>query len=193
MVGILVSRVHDLFNNPSLRSLLLKARKPLGLLACALLISQINPDWFLPGVLVSVAGALLQLWCFGSLKTNKILADRGPYSLVRNPMYLARYLLIFGAILFTGNVWIVLLYSLGYYFYMVNRVQREEKKLGSVFGQTYLDYCARVQRFVPSLRHFKWTRIWFFRWEFFMRNHGLTNLAVVFVFYGVCYYFAFTR
>ena len=67
MAGIVVSRVHRLFNNPVLRSLLLKLRVPLGLLACVLLIRHINPQWFLPGVLVSGSGALLQLWCFGSL------------------------------------------------------------------------------------------------------------------------------
>ena len=101
-----IAQIHELFNNRTLRSLLLKTRIPLGCLASVLLISEIEREWFLPGVLVSLAGALLQLWCFGSLRTNKVLANQGPYSVVRNPMYLGRYILILGAIFFTGNIWI---------------------------------------------------------------------------------------
>jgi len=61
-------------------------------------------------VLVSVLGEAIQLWSFASLVKNEQLTARGPYVLVRNPMYLGRFFLILGIALLFGNVYITLAY-----------------------------------------------------------------------------------
>lgn len=183
--------INDIFNNRRVRHKLLALRLPLALVLVAALLWNIDPHWFWPGLLVSVAGMALQLWVFGCIRTREVLAVNGPYMLVRNPMYIARFLLILGLILMTGNPWLLLVYLPLYYFYMVNRVEREEPVLREAFGGEYLDYCRHVGRFMPRLPPYRKGRFWYFRARNFRRQHGLANLAAFAGLYGLCYLAAF--
>ena len=191
MLDNVVNRIHEIFNNKTLRSVLLKLRIPIFLVFFIILISQIKPTWFLPGFIISLFGELIQLWCFASLDKNKTLAAKGLYMLMRNPMYIGRFFLLLGCLLLTGNIWVILIYIVFYYFYMVNRVKREERKLRVVFGQVYEDYCRDVNRFVPSLRRVDLKSLWFFRWNILVQNNGHWNLIAVLGCYIVFYFFAF--
>ena len=183
--------VHGFFNHPALRRTLVRARVPLFIALGLALLWYAQRDWFLPALAVSLVGEAIQLWCFASLQKNQVLAANGPYAVVRNPMYLGRYFLLLGMLLLTGNVWLLAGFSIVYYFYMVNRVRREEALLARTFGEAFARYCAAVPRFVPRLRPHPGGRITFFDWETFVRNHGLRNLAQVAVFYALAGYFAF--
>jgi protein-S-isoprenylcysteine O-methyltransferase Ste14 len=182
-----MSWIHDAFNNEALRSALLNIRLPLGLLLAAVVACFTDPQWFAWALAVSATGTILQLWCFGSIKTRKVLAVRGPYLFVRNPMYLARFLVLFGALLFPGNLWLAGGFVPIYYLYMVNRVRREEGRLRKTFGSDYESYCEEVRPFLPTLKRFEASQLWFFRWEYFMRNHGPSNLATMILFYAACW------
>ncbi|MDY6952608.1 MAG: isoprenylcysteine carboxylmethyltransferase family protein [Thermodesulfobacteriota bacterium] len=191
MLDGVVSRAHDVFNNKTLRSLWLRLRYPLFLLAIIVLLRHIKSAWFLPGLIVCLLGELIQLWCFAALDKNKTLAMKGPYTLTRNPMYLGRFFLLLGCLLLTGSIWLVCLYAVLYYFYMVNRVQREERKLRQVFGKAYEDYCRKVNRFLPSIKGVAWESLWFFKWNLLLKNNGHWNLAAVTLSFVVFYFFAF--
>ena len=186
-----VSRTHEIFNNKTLRSLCLRWRYLIFLLAIIVLIKHIEPYWFLPGLMVCSFGELIQLWCFVSLDKNRTLATKGPYVLTRNPMYMGRFFLLLGCLLLTGSIWLVCLFVVLYYFCMVNRVQREEGKLRRVFGKAYEDYCRKVSQFVPSFRGVDWRSLWFFRWDLFLKNNGHWNFAAVILTFVVFYFFAF--
>ena len=166
-------------------------RFPLALGAVIVLAIHAKPEYFIAGMAVSAVGELLQIWCFAALKKKKILAIKGPYVFVRNPMYLGRYLLILGAVLLAGNVWTVVAFSVLYYFYMVNRVKREEAVLKEIFGESYRRYCAEVNAFLPSCRNVSWKDALFFRWELFFRNHAHWNLLGAILCYAGFYYAAF--
>jgi len=183
--------IHRLFNQEILRRILVIARIPLMAVGCALIAMFIDPVWVIPGVIVSAIGLVGQLWCFAALKKKKILARRGLYALVRNPMYIARYLLMLGVLLFTGNLWIALGFTVAYYFYMVNRVGREERKLVEVFGDEYREYCARVPRFLPRFRGVDWRAVPFFQWDLFIVNNGHWNLVTMLVIYAGALYLAY--
>jgi protein-S-isoprenylcysteine O-methyltransferase Ste14 len=187
----MLSTVHRLFGNARLRSLFLKLRVPLGILAGIGILALLKREWFFAGLAVSVFGTLSQLWCFACIKTSKVLAHNGPYVFVRNPMYLARFFLVLGLVLMTGNPWIIVTLVVVYYFYMVNRVKREEAKLAEVFGEPYREYCRTVPRFIPSARRASSGRILFASMECFQRNHGSVNLVVMLVVYAVCAYRVF--
>lgn len=191
MLNGVVNIVHDIFNNERARSILLKLRFPISLVCLIILIPQIKPAWFLPGFIISLFGELIQLWCFASLDKNKTLAAKGLYMLTRNPMYIGRLFLLLGCLLLTGNIWVVLVFTLLYYFYMVNRVKREEAKLRVTFGQVYEDYCRDVNRFVPSFKGVDWRSLWFFKWDLLLENNGHWNLIAVLICYIVFYFFAF--
>jgi protein-S-isoprenylcysteine O-methyltransferase Ste14 len=175
--------VHGLFNHPGLRRTLVRLRVPLFIALALALICYAKREWFAPALAVSLLGEAIQLWCFASLQKNQVLAANGPYAMVRNPMYLGRYLLLLGMLALLGNVWLLAAFTIVYYFYMVNRVRREEALLERTFGAAYESYRARVPRFLPRLAPHDEGRIAFFDWGTFVRNHGLRNLAQVTAFY----------
>lgn len=183
--------IHNLFNHPGLRKFLLMLRVPLALAALVGLATLMKRDWFYPGLAVSFVGACLQWWCFACLKKQKVLAFNGPYGFVRNPMYLARYLLVAGAVVMTGNFWILGTLTVIYYFYMVNRVSREEKTLAGIFGADYDNYCRDIPRFLPSFRKHPNGKAAYFSWSTFQGNHGLTNAIAVLVAYGAVWWYLF--
>ena len=174
--------VHRLFNDPKLRRALLKLRVPLGLLAVAGIVWFADPRWLLPGFLVSMFGEAIQLWCFASLDKGRTLASQGPYAFTRNPMYLGRYFIVLGALMLLGRWWLLVLFTAVYYFYMVNRVRREEEFLRGALGAPYAEYLGTVNRFLPGAPP-SGSSAWFWDWRLLRRNHGPANLAATLLFW----------
>ncbi len=186
-----LARIHDLFNNKTIRSVLSKLRYLVFLVVFIIFVPFIRPLWFWPGFFVTLFGELIQVWCFASLEKNRVLANRGLYMLTRNPMYLGRFFVLLGFLVLAGNIWIIIFFTVLYYFYMVNRVRREEKKLREVFGEAYEGYCRDVNRFVPSLKGIDWRSFWIFKWDVLVENNGHWNFMAVVFCYVLFYFFAF--
>jgi protein-S-isoprenylcysteine O-methyltransferase Ste14 len=178
----MLATIHSVFNHPGLRAAFVKARVPIGVIAAAVLLYFAQPQWLWAGFAVSMFGELIQLWSFASLNKNVDLACNGPYTVVRNPMYLGRYFIILGAVMLLGNAWLALLYTVVYYFYMVNRVKREEDRLRPALGKPYADYCAHVNRFLPG-RPYQGNRVLFWDAQLFRQNNGWKNLLGTLVFW----------
>ena len=187
----MLQAIHQLFNHKGLRRFLLRLRLPLGLVVCCLLATQMKREWFYPGLAVGLLGALLQWWCFACLKKQKIIAMNGPYGFVRNPMYLARFLLVLGGFIMTGNPWLIGALTVLYWFYMVNRVGREEVTLSGIFGQDYQDYLKTVPRFLPSLKKHPQGTAAYWSWELFHRNNGERNALGVLLIFGAFWWYLF--
>jgi protein-S-isoprenylcysteine O-methyltransferase Ste14 len=125
-------------------------RLPLFIAVLLLLAPFVRREWLLAGFIVSMLGLFIQTWCFASLDKNTTLTIRGPYTMVRNPMYLGRFFIPFGFLMLLGQWWLLLVYTVVYWLYMDARVQREEAHLKPIFGAPYAAYCAQVRRFVPG-------------------------------------------
>lgn len=186
------------FNHAGLRRFFVQTRKPLGLLALLVLLVFVrSPAWFWIGLAVSLAGAAVQWWCFACIMTSQELAVNGPYRFVRNPMYLARYVLILGFVLMLldpAQPWrwaMPVVYTTCYLFFMHNRVRREERKLAPIFGAAYAAYLRDVPRFVPAWRPRTDGRTLYWDRAAFRRNHGARNLAVVLAGYAIAYLVVF--
>jgi protein-S-isoprenylcysteine O-methyltransferase Ste14 len=181
--------VNALFNNPRLRKVLVRYRIVLGIALVAFLFWQLGwrAEYFWMALVVSMAGELIQLWCFASLDKNSTLAFNGPYALVRNPMYLGRYFIVLGLLLLIdqGRLAVVVVYTVVYWFYMANRVKREEALLKEVFGQSYADYCAVVRPFLPRLTPCRNGDLAFWDWKLLRRNHGPRNLVATLAVWGL--------
>ena len=184
----IITKINTLYNNPELRRKLLKFRWPLAILFSIAIALLMKPQFFWLGLLLSMVGEILQVWCFASLHKKKELADNGPDAIVRNPMYLGRYLLILGAIVITGRPFLIITFTIVYYFYMVNRVKREEKVLEEIFKDNYRMYCQQVPRFLPLWCNLKKTKLCFFKWQLFFENNAHLNLLTVSVGYLAIYY-----
>lgn len=194
MTDGIIERINELFNSRKARKTFLKLRFPLILAVFILILPLLDKTWFLPGLAVSVLGEMLQLWCFATIKTKKRLTTQGPYMFVRNPMYLGRFLLVFGVLMMTGNLLILLACVIVYYFYMTNRVKREEKLLSELFGHEYKEYCSRVRPYIPTINsYFDSGGLFRFDAESFAQNHGMRNMLLVGVCYAVLYIFTFVK
>ena len=189
----LLSRINLIFNNKRLRIILNQLRYPIFLFVLILLLTQIQPSLLLPGFLVSLFGELIQIWSFATLDKNQSIVTTGPYSLMRNPMYIGRFFLLGGCLLLIGRIWILILFTVLYYFYMINRVRREEKRLHEIFGNEYVSYCSRVKRFVPSFKQFNWKSLRTFKWRLLVQNHGHWNFALLIASYLLFYLFTIIK
>jgi protein-S-isoprenylcysteine O-methyltransferase Ste14 len=173
----MIEAIRSVFRQPGLRRFVVALRVPLTLLVVAAALPLIQRDWLLAGFAVSMLGEAIQLWCFAALDKNADLTIRGPYTMVRNPMYLGRFFIIGGFLLLLGSVPLLVVYTIGYWFYMDSRVGREEARLRQIFGAPYEDYCARVRRFLPGAPQ-AGKPVAYWNWTLFRQNHGLVNLLL---------------
>jgi protein-S-isoprenylcysteine O-methyltransferase Ste14 len=105
-------------------------------------------------VIVCVVG---RIWCsayVGGYKNTKLI-DTGPFSIVRNPLYVFSFLGLLGIGLITVRLSIAALLCGAFVCYYSWVVEREESHLAERFGDTYQDYKRRVPRWLPrfSLYH----------------------------------------
>ncbi|MCU0598468.1 MAG: isoprenylcysteine carboxylmethyltransferase family protein [Desulfobacterales bacterium] len=187
MTDNLINNIHEFFNNKKVRKTFLKLRLPIGLLCLIFIATLIKPAWFFPGLLVSILGEAFQVWCLSTIKTQKNLTVTGPYMFMRNPMYIGRFFLVFGILMMTGNIWIMLAFAALYYFYMVNRVKREEKVLSELFGKDYEDYCRDVNRYLPGFKRFDKNQLKSFNRESMTQNNVMINIVAALACYIVLF------
>ncbi len=76
------------------------------------------------------------------------LVTSGPFSFTRNPLYLAGTMLVLGIGLVSGIVWFLLLAIVAAVAVQKLAIEQEERHLQARFGQSYLDYAARVRRWI---------------------------------------------
>lgn len=140
----------------------------LGTFGLGIAVSTALPSWTAPptaaraldwiGWVLVAAGTVLtgvSITLFARARTTIIPVGRagslvtwGPYRFTRNPMYLAQTLLYLGFAALFGFGWTALLLPLPMAFLDRFMIPFEERRLQEVFGQTYVDYCARVRRWL---------------------------------------------
>jgi protein-S-isoprenylcysteine O-methyltransferase Ste14 len=78
------------------------------------------------------------------------LVTTGPFAWCRNPMYLGHLIFLLGLAMSLRSLpgaAIAVAAAVGFHL----RVRRDETRLAGQFGQPYLDYRARVKRWLPGL------------------------------------------
>jgi len=80
-----------------------------------------------------------------------LLIQGGPYSLVRNPMYLGILLIGVGIVLVLFKWWVICLFLLVFISRYISLMHKEEKKLLSLFPGDYPGYKKAVPRILPSI------------------------------------------
>src|SRR4030042_4825958 len=81
---------------------------------------------------------------------GKALIQDGPYSLVRNPMYLGILSIGVGIIFLLFHLWVLCLFLVIFIMRYILLIFTEEKKLTVAFPKDYQDYCRKVPRLLPS-------------------------------------------
>jgi protein-S-isoprenylcysteine O-methyltransferase Ste14 len=137
---------------------------PLPIVAALLLIPAPPPAASLTttvaalGILTVMAGEVIRLWgvhhigVISRTRSDRLgpLIDTGPFSLVRNPLYVGNILLWIGFALSARLVWIapVVLVLLALEYHAI--VRWEERLLDARLGASYAAYRQRVPRWLPS-------------------------------------------
>ncbi len=124
-----------------------------------------EPAWHsvVMGVPFIVVGELLRGWAVGyagastrarTLGAARDLVTTGPYSYVRNPLYLGNFLLSLGVCLVASVYWLVAVLIIGYFCQYLPIIALEEAYLLESCGSVYQTYRERVPRFIPQLRSY---------------------------------------
>jgi protein-S-isoprenylcysteine O-methyltransferase Ste14 len=82
------------------------------------------------------------------------LNTTGAYSLVRNPLYVGNFVVLFGISMLSYNYVVVLLNSITFIIINTFIILTEEDYLLGKFGDTYRDYASRVNCVIPSFSKF---------------------------------------
>jgi len=115
------------------------------------------------GAIVSLIGEVIRAYGVAFIGTisrtrsysNGQLVSSGPFSVLRNPLYLGNLGLSLGISIMAGVWWIPLLVVAFFYAQYIPIVAWEEMKLARIFGQEYTKYCAEVpNRWFPKLSAF---------------------------------------
>lgn len=112
------------------------------------------------GAVTGLLSSVLMFWTLNSLgknltdtvvtRANATLVTHGPYRWVRHPFYVTTALVMISVMLLTAN-WLI---GIGCFVVLAMlgiRTPQEEEKLVERFGQQYLDYMARTNRYVPRI------------------------------------------
>jgi protein-S-isoprenylcysteine O-methyltransferase Ste14 len=82
-----------------------------------------------------------------SKSTTKIVTD-GAYLFSRNPLYLSLLLLLFGVAILLSSLWLFCTVPILYTLFLFKAVKLEESYLSQKFGEEYLNYSAKVKRWI---------------------------------------------
>jgi protein-S-isoprenylcysteine O-methyltransferase Ste14 len=97
--------------------------------------------WALRVFFLARTGIMLQ-------KPATALMMQGPYAWSRNPQYVAFTAMYVGAAFITNTVWPLVLLAPVIVLVVHTVIEREERYLRSTFGESYVDYCRKVGRWV---------------------------------------------
>jgi len=138
---------------------------PVPFLFLFIFFSAPTPATLAVGAALMMTGEIIRFWGVGYAgfvtRTRNVgassLVTSGPFSLVRNPLYLGNFVLSLGACVALNALmpWalfcFVLLFFVQYFFI----IQLEEETLEHTFGEPYRDYKSSVPRFFPGLNRYQ--------------------------------------
>jgi protein-S-isoprenylcysteine O-methyltransferase Ste14 len=103
------------------------------------------------GVLLVVIGLALRSWAVGILRKDKELTTNGPYRLVRNPLYLGSFLMMFGFCALINDLRNFLFVLGPVLLLYIVKVRNEERWLSKLFPAQFAQYARQTPRFLPRL------------------------------------------
>ncbi|MBX3277082.1 MAG: isoprenylcysteine carboxylmethyltransferase family protein [Acidobacteria bacterium] len=140
-------------NHSDKRNTIQRLRVPIGFLAAALFVALARPDRvsLSVGIPVSIFGLVIRAWASGHLRKNAELTVTGPYSYTRNPLYFGSFLMLAGAAVSGGVLWLgaglILTFLMVYY----PVVRAEEKLMRELFAASYEDWAGATPLFFPRI------------------------------------------
>jgi len=113
------------------------------------------------GVTLVVLGEAMRIWAVRQIgvisrtRSGRLgrLVTEGPFTLVRNPLYVGNLLLWTGFTVWSGKLWLLAVCWTIFLLQYSAIIRLEEGLLTERFGEEYTAYVARVPRWWPKLTH----------------------------------------
>ena len=121
------------------------------------------------GLPISLLGLALRAWAAGCLAKDQRLATGGPYSHVRNPLYVGTLLVAAGLVAASRSVGLGILFAAVFLLVYLPVIQNEEQHLRRLFPE-YAGYAAQVPALRPRLRPFPQRSSNPFRMALYLKN-----------------------
>lgn len=163
-------------------------RVPLMLAAFLVLLAYLHDlraFWW--GSVLAILGQAVQTWAGSHLHKDTKFTISGPYSHVRNPMYIGRFFLMLGFVIMTWEPWVVVVFVVLYAAYAHMRVNREEDRLCVIFAPDYQHYCGEIRRWLPRLRPYSKSESRRASWSCVQENHEEIHFVGLLIALGLIY------
>lgn len=142
----------------------------------------LDARWFLPGAAVTVLGEWLRLWAAGHLRKNKQLTSTGPYSHVKNPLYIGTLLITLGYSAMAMNIWIMVAGFVWFFiYYAPYKKKQENEKLIASFGDAWKVYDQAVPDYLPRITPYPDRGASRWNWDVVKENSEHETAAAVLV------------
>ena len=149
-----------------IRNLFFKSRSytPIPILLMMLYFARPNSPYFLLGIVLIVIGEMIRLrsvsFAGGETRTMNVgassICKSGPYSIVRNPLYIGNVLIYVGFALVAGSVYVVTISLITLVYFLIQYsliISLEEEALEEKFGDEYITYKKLVPSILPRINN----------------------------------------
>ncbi len=117
-------------------------------------------------IIIALLGLILRYFTIGTTPEGtsgrnrdeqiaKQLNTTGIYSIVRNPLYLANYIIWISIAIYALNVILMILISLVFFIYYERIILTEEEYLLQKFKNKYIAFCQKVPVFIPYFKNYQ--------------------------------------
>ncbi|MDD5491494.1 MAG: isoprenylcysteine carboxylmethyltransferase family protein [bacterium] len=142
------------------------------------------------GFIISIGSALFRLFVIGLAyiarggKDGHVYAEglvtQGIYAHVRNPMYVANFLVVVGITLIYGSFWLYFVLIPFFAYIYLSIVTAEEDYLRSHYNEEFQAYCQKVNRFIPDFSGLRETIKQFpYDWKKAIRKEFGTSIGIL--------------
>lgn len=141
-------------------------------------------------VIIGLLGVLFRYYIVGSTpyqtsgrNRNQQIADQlnqtGAYSIVRNPLYLANYMIWIGVSIYSCSYILCIITTLCFIIYYERIIMTEEKFLLKKFKKDYLVFCQNTPVFIPNFRNYTRSKYKFSIKKVLRQEYSSTLSAII--------------
>ncbi len=149
-----------------IRNLFFKSRSftPVPILLMMLYFARPNNPYFFLGIVLIVIGEIIRLrsvsFAGGETRTMNVgassICKSGPYSIVRNPLYIGNMMIYVGFAFVAGSVYVVTISTITFVYFFIQYsliISLEEEALEEKFGDEYITYKKLVPSIIPRINN----------------------------------------
>jgi len=109
-----------------------------------------------------IVAALGRVWCLSYIAgvKSEVIVTEGPYSVVRNPLYVFNFIGTVGFGLAIENPLLAALMAAGFAIFYPSVVRHEEEIMAQAFGESYARYRDSTPRWLPRWSNFHEPESW---------------------------------